>query len=173
MTAMQAKTNTEFAPVANVLELLAQELGVPASRLKTVLQASSKANSMDSVAIAGPQSARTMTITDDRPTREQFAHLAGVGLTLSEAAKKYDMPRHRIHHWAVERDYIKCVNPAMPAQYDEADIAFCVALVRWRRAHGVLTTDLFNRDGTPRYELVDQYRADWRKSRNKSRTKKK
>ncbi|MBP7691060.1 MAG: hypothetical protein KA764_04045, partial [Anaerolineales bacterium] len=133
----------ELVVAINSLDNLAKTLGVPKRKLKQALKAST-INGMDSQAVAAPTAAspstQEMSSADDRPSREQFTHLVGVGITLSEAAKKYDVPRHRVHHWAVERGYVKCVDNGYPAKYDEGDIAFVVAVVHYREKAGITDT---------------------------------
>ena len=71
--------------------------------------------------------------------REDFAYLEGVPITVSEAARKYGVPRQTIHTWT-RRGYIGVLptpeNLGKVKVINEADIAFCAAIYHVRKPFG-------------------------------------
>ena len=84
--------------------------------------------------------------------REDFAHLEGTPITVSEAAKKYGVSPNTIQTW--KRRYphaLKVLRPGRGrrgAELNEADIAYLVAIYRVRKIYGT-RAPLLNEDGTP------------------------
>jgi len=61
-------------------------------------------------------------------SREQFRHLQGRAVSMSEASRKYDIPVSTLHGW-VERNLIKVLNPEERGQgrttlLDESGVAY-------------------------------------------------
>ncbi len=80
--------------------------------------------------------------------REDFKHLEGQGITVSEAAKKYGVPGPTIRDW-MKAKYITVVNSnKYPAKIDEADVAYCAAIHAVRKKYKS-RAPLLNDDGTP------------------------
>ena len=80
--------------------------------------------------------------------REDFAHLEGQAITVSEAAKKYRVPVSTIHTW-IHRGYLTTLGKAgRRRQIDEADIAFCAAIYHVRKPFGS-RAPLLSEDGRP------------------------
>ena len=84
--------------------------------------------------------------------REDFAHLEGVAITLTEAAKKYNIPRPTLVSW-VKRyaPFVRVLKPGYRAEYNEADIAYLVHIYRTRREQGILSgVPLVDNKGKPK-----------------------
>jgi len=84
--------------------------------------------------------------------REDFAHLEGVPITVSEAARKYGVSPFTIQTW--KRRYAHMVKVLKPgrgrrgAELNEADVAYLVAIYRIRKPYGT-RAPLLNKDGSP------------------------
>jgi transposase-like protein len=86
-----------------------------------------------------------MSLTDDIPDREQQAeqlarqfkekynHLCGTRITVTEAAKKYDVGRSTLSRWA-QRGLITILErTGKYTLLDEADVAYAAAVYHWRK----------------------------------------
>jgi len=65
-----------------------------------------------------------------KPKREDFAHLEGRGISISEAAERYGIPFSTIHGW-VSRGWIQILRPGSRGkayEINEADVAYMAAL---------------------------------------------
>jgi hypothetical protein len=84
---------------------------------------------------------------------ESYLHLKGNPITITEAAKKYELPRSTIEKW-LERQYIEIVDPdSYPMKVDEADVSYCVDVYRQRKALGITGgVPLLDEEGLP-YQL--------------------
>ncbi|HEY58887.1 MAG TPA: hypothetical protein G4O04_10230, partial [Anaerolineae bacterium] len=56
--------------------------------------------------------------------REDFAHLEGVKITVSEAEQRYGINRRTIIAWK-QRGYIKTLKTGYRMELNEADVAYC------------------------------------------------
>ncbi len=64
----------------------------------------------------------------DRPEYKKHAHLAGVGILVSEASRKYDLTTPTISRW-IQKGYISVLHKSSRRTYiDEADIAYLATL---------------------------------------------
>jgi len=87
-----------------------------------------------------------------RIRREDFKHLEGIPITVSEAAKKYGVSPYTIHTW--KRRYPKAIRVLKPGKgrqgslLNEADIAYLAAIHHIRKAYGT-RAPLLNEDGSP------------------------
>ena len=79
--------------------------------------------------------------------REDFEHLRGNPITVSEAAKKYGVHRRTIVSWA-NQNYITVLTPGYRMQLDEADVAYCAAIHAVRKQYKS-RAPLLKDDGSP------------------------
>ena len=80
--------------------------------------------------------------------REDFKHLEGQGITVSEAAKKYNVNRRTVSRW-VDKGYVGVSNTGeYPMRVDEADVAYCAAIYAIRKRYNSLAP-LLDKDGRP------------------------
>ena len=78
--------------------------------------------------------------TKDQLIAQKYAHLRGVGVTLSQAAEKYGVPRNAIEGWVYNAQCVGFVNEAAyPKLVDEAEVALCAAIYQERKSAGGLT----------------------------------
>ena len=70
--------------------------------------------------------------------REDFEHLRGETITVTEAADKYRIHRDTILEWAKQK-YIAVLKPGYRMQIDEADVAYCSAILAVRKQTGIRT----------------------------------
>jgi hypothetical protein len=88
---------------------------------------------------------------EDLPEYKKFAHLAGQAIWVSEAARKYDVPR-TIIKWT-SKNHIKLLGKEKNRVLtDEQDVAYCAEIYKERKGQGKW---VFNPDGTP-YTLKTQ-----------------
>ena len=85
--------------------------------------------------------------------REDFAHLEGVPITVSEAARKYGVSVQTLHNW-IKKGYItplkRGTSKNNPTVCNEAEIAYCAQIYEVRKLFGVrFGAPLLNADGTP------------------------
>lgn len=83
--------------------------------------------------------------------REDFAHLEGRPITVSEAAKKYRVPVSTLHRW-LERGYISALNNESGRGrrkiLDEATVAYCAEIYHVRKPYNSLAP-LLDQQGNP------------------------
>jgi len=85
--------------------------------------------------------------------REDFAHLEGVPITVSEAARKYDLLAQTIHIW-VKQGMVRVLNAGRGRGsrkiVDESDVAYLAAIHHTRKEFGIRSgVPLLSPDGTP------------------------
>lgn len=81
-----------------------------------------------------------------RPEYAKFAHLAGVAINLSDAAKKYGIPQQTVSRW-VQKGFIKRIGSDGRAVFiDEAEIATYANI--YAISGGRQGKWIFNKDGT-------------------------
>ena len=85
--------------------------------------------------------------------REDFAHLEGVPITVSEAARKYGVPVSTIHFW-VQKGFISVLDwetgrGGSRKRLNEADMAYCAAIYKVREEEGVKGVPLLDEEGRP------------------------
>lgn len=79
---------------------------------------------------------------------EKYAYLKGIGISLSQAAKKYGVPRGAIRAWVYQSNYIEFTDRnAYPQLVDEAEVALCADIYKERRAAGTSGLPYFDEDG--------------------------
>lgn len=98
--------------------------------------------------------------------KERYGHLIGRPITVSDAAKKYDVLRGTIHKWR-QKGYISTIEPGYQMTVNEAEVAYCVDTYRDQQAKGMVRgTPLFNGDGLP-YELKHPELSTYRRLKQK------
>jgi predicted site-specific integrase-resolvase len=91
-------------------------------------------------------SAQKPTPKEELPEYQKYAHLKGVSIWLSEAARTYRIPLVTISQW-VKKGVIKSLGmEGNKVLLDGADVAYCAEIYHRREGQGKW---LFNRDGTP------------------------
>ncbi len=88
-----------------------------------------------------------------RIRREDFAHLEGVPITVSEAARKYGLLAQTIHAW-VKQGIVRVIDAGRGRGsrkiVDESDVAYLAAIHHTRKEFGVRSgIPLLAPDGTP------------------------
>jgi hypothetical protein len=98
--------------------------------------------------------------------QQEYPHLAGQGITLSEAAKKYGVPRSTIEKWHYN-DYISVIENSYPIILNEAEIAYCADIYHARKAAGIgfRGVPLLDENGLA-YELKHEVLAKNRRRKN-------
>ncbi|MCP4399690.1 MAG: hypothetical protein GY801_20595, partial [bacterium] len=97
--------------------------------------------------------------------REDFEHLRGQALTISEAEAKYDVPGRTIREWTANK-YVVIDKNSYPMKIDEADFAYCAAIYHARKPLGI-RAPLLDRKGRPyilKYPGLSEYRRQERKT---------
>lgn len=112
-------------------------------------------------------------VTDDAPKKsksqlleENYAHLKGVGITISEAADKYGVPRSIVRTWVYRTNDVGFVNEASyPRLVDEAEVALCAGIYKKRKQAGIIGIPYFDDDGFHLENIQHPDRAAKRRSR--------
>ncbi len=83
------------------------------------------------------------TVSDNTPPtktqliQQKYSHLAGQGISITDAADKYGIPRGAIKGWVYQSGYIHFVDQdAYPQLIDESEVALCADIYRRRQATG-------------------------------------
>ena len=111
--------------------------------------------------------------------REDFEHLRGQKISMSEASRKYSTPEITIPHqnfsrWA-KTGYIKVLERGWKVLLDEADVAYCAAVfkAKYNFYDGqMIGVPVFGEDGRPyqaKYPEMAAYKRDLRQ-RQKARS---
>lgn len=79
-----------------------------------------------------------LAVTDQPKTKQQllqqFAHLANNGISLSDAADKYRVPRHTIRNWVYQGKYVSFKDEtAYPKLVNEDEVALCAQIYHQRQ----------------------------------------
>ncbi|MCK6629317.1 MAG: hypothetical protein L6R45_29590 [Anaerolineae bacterium] len=79
---------------------------------------------------------------------ELFPHLKGQGISISNAAKKYGVPRGAVNDWVYVTGYLHFVDETCyPKLVDEAEVALCAQIYHARRAANTAGLPYFNDQG--------------------------
>ncbi len=108
--------------------------------------------------------------TKDEIIAAKFAHLGNQSITLTEAAKKYDIPRGTLQTWVYRNRYITPSHPDnYPVLFNEAEIAYCADIYHERKQAGTgfHGAPLLDEDGLP-YELKHPDLAQYRHRKRKA-----
>ena len=97
--------------------------------------------------------------------REDFAHLEGQPITVSEAARKYGVLSQTIHAW-VKQGIVRVLDPGKGRgsrkTLDESDVAYLAKIHQIRKEYGVRSgTPLLDPNGAPnliKHPTLSQYR---------------
>lgn len=83
----------------------------------------------------------------ERPEYKKHAHLAGVGIGMREAERKYSLRLITISRW-VQKGFIRVIGKANKQKtlLDEADMAYCAEVYNENPGSG---KRIFNTNGTP------------------------
>ena len=83
---------------------------------------------------------------EDLEEYKQFAHLKGEPISISDAARKYDVRHTNFSRW-IKLGYIKRLDQDGYRVYaDEQEVAYCASVYSRRGGQG---KRVFNKDGTP------------------------
>lgn len=98
-------------------------------------------------------------VADDTPKTKQqlltelpYAELAGQGISITQAANKYLVPRGTIEGWLYSQNYIAFVDEgAYPKLINEAEVALCAHIYHQRQEAGLDKggAAYFDQDGYP------------------------
>lgn len=97
-----------------------------------------------------------IVVTTDAPKKtkqqlleEKYSRLKGHGITISQAAIKYEVSREAIENWVYQAKYVRFVDEvSYPKKIDEAEVALCADIYRKRREQkGRLNIPFFDEDG--------------------------
>lgn len=105
--------------------------------------------------------------TKQQLIEEQFNHLRGQGITISEAAKKYDTPRGAVDSWVYRGNYISFVDElAYPRLIDEAEVALCAQIYHERQKTGLTGIPYFDDYDFPVTEMKHPELSEYRRRKN-------
>jgi len=103
--------------------------------------------------------------------REDFEHLRGRKISVSESSRKYNIPHTNFSRWA-KLGYITVLERGWKVLLDEADVAYCAAVyhAKYQLYQGrMMGVSIFDKDGNPyrlKYrEVAANLRAERRKRR--------
>lgn len=107
-------------------------------------------------------------LTKEQIIEQDYGHLAGQGISMSKAAKKYRVPRGALQNWIYRKNYVNIVDEdSYPQLVDEAHIALCAAIYHERKEEGITGVAYFEDDGTVitglKHPKLAAYRARKRK----------
>lgn len=104
-------------------------------------------------------------VVTDEPKRtkaellEEYAHLKGRGITITDAAERYGVPRSAVTDWVYRTGDVSFVKESSyPKLVDEAEVALCAKIYSERKAAGITGVPYFNPDGTE-YEIKHPHRS--------------
>jgi len=97
----------------------------------------------------------------------KFPHLVGHGITISQAADKYDVPRSTVEAWVSRYQYVSIVDDSIyPKLIDEADVAYCAKAFHDRqRTHIKYGVPLLDEEGLPILELKRPELSEYRRKK--------
>ncbi len=123
------------------------------------------------IVVSSERNANGVTDINDRLSaikRDDYEHLRGRPITVSEAAEKYDLVRQTIIRWA-NQTYIGALQESTGLggtrmELDEADVAYCATIYRIRREAGIRTGfPLLDESGKPgllKHPNLSRYRRE-------------
>lgn len=87
----------------------------------------------------------SQTKTKTQLLEEKYSHLCGQGITISDAAKKYTVPRGAIDSWVYRSGYVSFFDESCyPKLINEAEVALCADIYRQRKATGTAGLPYFD-----------------------------
>lgn len=125
----------------------AHQLGVSEARLRRMIdQGTIKAASISGETVVSVASVRELTPKEQLPEYKKYAHLKGVAIWISEAARKYNITLSVVHRW-VARGYITRIGQDKnKIILNEQEVAYCAEIYHLYGGQGKW---IFNSDGTP------------------------
>ena len=156
-------THTTTYPLILPLAQAAEALGVTEDKLRFMIQSGKMRAFVDPEGNMYVQMPLPLEAQTDEPEdinarlsqirREDFAHLEGQPITVSEAARKYGVPVSTIHFW-VQKGFISVLDwetgrGGSRKRLDEADMAYCAAIYKVREEEGVKGVPLLDEEGRP------------------------
>jgi hypothetical protein len=100
--------------------------------------------------------------TKEQIIEEQFGHLRGQAVTISQASQKYNIAGMTIRDW-VARNYITIVDEGYPVRVNEAEVAYCADIHQQRQAAGITGgVPLLDENGLP-YRLKHPELSEYRR----------
>lgn len=107
-------------------------------------------------------------LTKEQLLQQDYSHLMGQGISMSQAAKKYRIPRSTMKRWVYSQSYVGIVDESSyPQLVDEAHVALCAAIYHERKEAGIKSVPYFDDDGTVitglKHPKLAAYRARKRK----------
>lgn len=100
--------------------------------------------------------------TKEQIIKERYGHLINNRITMTDAAKKYNVPRGTLEKWYHRCRYISPIDVSYPAVFDEAEISYLADIYHERRKTGS-KAPLVDKNGLP-YQLkrpdVSEYRRN-------------
>lgn len=79
---------------------------------------------------------------------EKYAHLKGQGITISQAAEEYQVPRKVVEHWIYRSQDVSFVDEASyPKKIDAAEVALCAEIYKRRQKEGLTGIPFFDDEG--------------------------
>ena len=100
--------------------------------------------------------------------QEEYSDLLNGWLTLTEAAKKYNVPKATLKTWIYRSNYIQNTKGSYPMTINEAEVAYCADIYHARKESGLgfYGAPLLDEDGLP-YELKHPSIAEYRQRKKK------
>jgi hypothetical protein len=89
------------------------------------------------------------TRKEDLPEYKKYARLKGVSISLSEAARKYEIHHSTLHRWTSAKYIGKVGKDKNRILLNEQDVAYCAEIYHRNKGKGKQGKTLFNPDGTP------------------------
>jgi len=86
------------------------------------------------------------TTKEETPEYQQYKHLAGKPIHISEAAREYDIPQPTISRWVTYGIISQIGKEMNRILIDQADMAYCAYIKKNNPGQG---KRLFNSNGTP------------------------
>jgi hypothetical protein len=98
-------------------------------------------------------------------TRDQFEHLRGQAITITQAVEKYSLSERTIRNW-VDRGYIAILKAGHGMLLDEADVSYCFAV--YQALGGGQGKRIFDQSGHP-YQMKHTEWANYQRERRKKK----
>lgn len=108
--------------------------------------------------------------------REDFEHLRGRSISISEASRKYNVPHQNFSRWA-KVGYIHVLERGWKVLIDEGDVAYCAAVykAKYELYNGQMSgVTIFDENGSPyepKYPEVAAYKRAVRLRQKQKRRK--
>lgn len=95
---------------------------------------------------------------------ENYADLIDVPITVSDAVKKYNVPKGTLHTW-ISKKYLAVLSAGYRMTINEADVAYCAAIYKRKKETGIgFRGPLLDENGLP-YQLKHPSLSLYRKKR--------